>query len=33
VASEDGQVSCVVRSLTQHQARVWYLAPNDVHIS
>jgi hypothetical protein len=33
VGSEDGQVSCVVRSLTQQQARVWYLAPNDVHIS
>ena len=33
VASEDGQVSCVVRSSTQHQVRLWHLGPNDVHIS
>ena len=33
VASEDGQVSCVVRSSMQHQVRLWHLGPNDVHIS
>jgi hypothetical protein len=33
VASADGQVSCVVRSSTHHQVRLWHLGPNDVHIS
>jgi len=33
VASEDGQVSCLFRSSTQHQVRLWRLGPTDVHIS
>jgi len=33
VASEDGQVSCLLRSSTQHQVRLWRLGPTDVHIS
>jgi DNA integrity scanning protein DisA with diadenylate cyclase activity len=33
VASEDGQVSCVVRSSAKHQVRLWHLGPNDVHSS
>ena len=33
VASEDGQVSCLFRSSTQHQVRLWRLGPSDVHIS
>jgi hypothetical protein len=32
VASEDGQVSCLFRSSTQHQVRLWRLGPSDVHI-
>ena len=30
VASEDGQVSCVVRSSAQHQVRLWHLGPHEV---
>jgi hypothetical protein len=33
VASEDGQVSCLFRSSTLHQVRMWRLGPTDVHIS
>ena len=33
VASEDGQVSCLLRSSPQHQVRLWRLGPTDVHIS
>jgi DisA bacterial checkpoint controller nucleotide-binding len=33
VASEDGQVSCLFRSSTQHQVRLWRLGPTDAHIS
>jgi hypothetical protein len=33
VASEDGQVSCLFRSSTQHQVRLWRLGPTDVHSS
>jgi hypothetical protein len=33
VASEDGQVCCLLRSSTQHQVRLWRLGPTDVHIS
>jgi sensor domain DACNV-containing protein len=33
VASEDGQVSCLFRSSTQHQVRLWHLGPTDVHLS
>lgn len=32
VASEDGQVSCLFRSSTQHLVRLWRLGPTDVHI-
>jgi hypothetical protein len=33
VASEDGHVSCLFRSTTQQQVRLWRLGPTDVHIS
>ena len=33
VASEDGRVSCVVRSSTQHQVRLWHLGPSDIRTS
>jgi hypothetical protein len=33
VASEDGQVSCLLRSSPRHQVRLWRLGPADVHIS
>jgi len=33
VASEDGQVSCLFRSSTQHQVRLWHLGPTDAHHS
>jgi hypothetical protein len=33
VASEDGQVSCLFRSSTQHQVRLWRLGPTDAHRS
>ncbi|HXD20397.1 MAG TPA: hypothetical protein VN654_25450 [Vicinamibacterales bacterium] len=33
VASEDGQVSCLFRSSSQHHVRMWRLGPSDVHIT
>jgi hypothetical protein len=33
VASEDGQVSCLLRSSAEHQVRLWHLGPSNVHIS
>ena len=33
VASEDGHVSCLLRTSPRHQVRLWRLGPTDVHTS